>query len=160
MSMLILGLVLVKNIFTGSIYNVNTINDKVKEEIGNLFEEEGKTVVYLADHRAEVKQGKDWGVAFAVRNNVAGTSESALFSYEIVALDMSSNCRGLTKEKAESWIEARRTGSEKLNPGETAYFWVRFIIPEDAPLCIVPFDIIIKKDGQTYAQDGFDMVVK
>ena len=160
MAMLVLGLVLVKNIFSGATYNINTINDKVKQEIGNLFAEEGKSVVYLADHKADIKQGDNWGVAFAVRNNVVGTSQSAVFSYEIVATDISPDCRGLTKEIAQSWIKSRRTDSSSLAPGETGYFLSRLVIPEDAPLCVVPYNIIVKKDGQTYTQDFFDINVK
>ena len=37
MSMLILGLVLVRTIFAGATYNVQQMNDKVKDQINQLF---------------------------------------------------------------------------------------------------------------------------
>jgi hypothetical protein len=160
MSMLILGLILVRNIFTGSIYNVKELNDKVRSEIQKLFAEEGRAVVYLAEGKADIKQGNDWGVAFAFKNLERGTTDSAQFTYEVVAADISATCSGLTKQEAQSWIEARRTGSVTLPPGESTYYIVRFQIPEDAPLCIVPYDIIIKKDGEDYTTAFFDVVVE
>ncbi len=160
MSMLILGLVLVKNIFTSSIYNVKSINDKVKGEIGKLFNEEGKkTVVYLADSKAEVDQGDDWGVAFTIKNIEKGTTKSSTFNYKVIAADIAEDCKGLTKSDAERWIKSRRTNTITLGPGELGYNIVRFSIPETAPLCIVPYNIEVTKDGQQYANDLFDIVV-
>jgi len=160
MSMLILGLVLVKNIFTSSIYNVKSINDKVKGEIGKLFNEEGKkTVVYLADSKAEVDQGGDWGVAFAIKNIEKGTTKSSIFNYRVTSGDISGDCKGLSKSEAENWIKARQTNTITLDPGEMSPNIIRFSIPETAPLCIVPYNIEVTKDGQQYANDFFDIVV-
>ncbi len=161
MSMLILGLVLVQTIFSGSKYNVEQLNEKVKGEIGKLFEEESKSVVYLANHEARVKQGDVWGVAFGFKNLETGTTEAGSFTYEVVAADsFAADCRGLTKATAESWIKSRQAGDSLLPPGDTFYTIVRFEIPQTAPLCIVPYDIIVKKDGQVYVSDFFDLVIE
>jgi len=160
MSMLILGLVLVRTIFVGAKYNIDTINDKVKGEIGKIFEEEGKSVVYLAEHKAAPKQGEDWGVAFAVRNVETGTTASSQFSYEVKAAPLATDCQGLTQQKADSWIKSRRTDTTTLNPGEIGYFIVRFAIPSDAPLCIIPYNIEVKKNNAFYTRDFFDLVIK
>ncbi len=161
MSMLILGLILVKNIFTGSIYNVKSINDKVKEEINNLFDKgEDKSIVYLSERKAEVEQGAEWGVAFAFRNLETGTTQDSTFSYEVVASDLGTDCKGLTKAQAESWIKSRRSNSLSLPPGDKYHTIARFQIPEDAPLCIIPFNIEVKKDGAIYTTDFFDLIIK
>ena len=47
MSMLILGMVLVRNIFSGSSENILQMNDKVKDQINRLFVEDKKPVIYL-----------------------------------------------------------------------------------------------------------------
>ncbi len=161
MSMLILGLVLVQTIFSGSKYNVEQLNEKVKGEIGKLFEEESKSVIYLANHEARVKQGDTFGVAFGFRNLETGSTDSPTFTYEVKASDIS-GCRGLTVQDAESsrWIPVGRTGSVELAPGASEYRIVRFSIPETAPLCILRYDIIIKQDGQTYTTDFFDLVIR
>lgn len=160
MAMLILGLVLVRTIFTGAKYNVDSLNDKVRGEIGKLFEEDGKSVVYLAEHKAEPSQGDEWGVAFAIKNVEKGTSTASTFTYEVKAKDLSKDCKGLTPQKADEWIKARKTGTMTIAPGDIEPVIVRFSIPADAPLCIVPYDIEIKKDGGIYTRDFFDIIVK
>jgi hypothetical protein len=87
MSMLILGLVLVKNIFGGATYNIDTMNEKVKGEISKLFVEDRKTVVYLENSLAKIDQGKSWGIGFAIKNLKRGTADSGDFSYEVVVSD-------------------------------------------------------------------------
>jgi len=102
MSMLILGLVLVRTIFTGATYNVDTLNDKVKSAISGLFEEDGRSVVYLAGRKADVTQGSDWGIAFAFKNLETGTDQASPFRWEIQAAQIPSGCSGLTPSRAES----------------------------------------------------------
>src|SRR3989344_329084 len=73
MSMLILGLVLVRTIFTGAKYNVDQLNKNVEAEINKLFNEQGnKIVFYLPNRQADIKKGTSFGVAFGIRNTVQG----------------------------------------------------------------------------------------
>jgi len=160
MSMLILGLVLVQTIFSGSKYNVEQLNEKVKGEIGKLFEEESRSVVYLANHEARVKQGDIFGVAFAFKNLETGTTKAGQFTYEVKAAAIGDSCKGLTPQIAESWIKSRANGDTSLPPGETYYIIARFEVSETAPLCIVPYDIIVKKDGEVYVTDFFDLNIE
>ena len=163
MSMLILGLVLVKNIFTGSIYNVQSLNDKVKGEIAKLFSEDEtrRSVVYLAENKAEIKQGKEWGIAFSFRNLQTGTSQGSPFSYVITAGDISpDNCRGLDKKQAESWIKVHRTGTVTVAPGQSYDVLTTIQVPTTAPLCLVPYDITIKQGAEAYSTESFVVSVK
>jgi hypothetical protein len=160
MTMLILGLVLVRTIFSGTTDSVNILNDKVRGEINDLFTEESqKSVIRLAGNKARPKQGEDLGVAFGIKNTQKGTTTPSNFQYTVEAEELSADCQGLTKLQADGWIKARKTGGATLNPGETGHFIVSFIIPEDAPLCIIPYNIIITKDAAAYTQDFFDLVV-
>ncbi|MBS3071940.1 hypothetical protein J4408_03040 [Candidatus Pacearchaeota archaeon] len=61
MSMLILGLVLIRNIFTGATDSVNILDDKVQSAIVSLFAEEGTDVAVLLgpDRTAKIKPGSD-----------------------------------------------------------------------------------------------------
>jgi hypothetical protein len=161
MTMLVLGIVLVQNIVGGANDNVSVLNDKVRGEINNLFVEEGqKSVVRLAANVAKPKQGEDFGVAFGIKNTERSTTTSSNFQYTVVAEDLSADCQGLTKLQAESWIKSRKTGGILLNPGETGHFRIGFLVPEDAPLCIVPYNIVITKDAAPYNQDFFDLVIR
>lgn len=159
MSMLILGLILVKNIFTGATYNVNSINDKVRDEIGRLFVENKKTVVYLPNSIAEIEQNNEWGVAFAIKNLNTGTAQASSFSYEVVISDpdATSKC-GISERTIENWISTGRSDTNiDISPGQTFYGLVRFNIPDNAPICTVRFHLNVKADGETYAVDFFDV---
>jgi hypothetical protein len=164
MSMLILGLILVRTIFTGAQYNVETINDKVRDEINKLFVEDEKIVIYLANKKLDIKQGGDWGVAFALKNLKTGETGSLQFKYNtkinMLPADLKESCGGLSIPEAESWIKAGRSGSLSLNPGETGHEIVRFAIPEGAPLCFIRYTIEVidpKIADSLYVSQNFDV---
>ncbi len=160
MSMLILGLVLVKNIFSGATGNVNQMNDKVKDEINKLFVEDKKTVVYLPNQIAEIQQGDDWGIAFAIKNLGKGTSQTSKFNYDVILSDPSVQKKcGVGEREIENWIKTGASESIDIGPGDNLYRIVRFQIPENAPLCTVRFNIVVKKDNEHYATDFFDIEV-
>jgi len=167
MSMLILGLVLVKTIFTGAKYNVDTMNTKVQNEINKLFVEDEKMVVYLANKKLDIKQGEDWGVAFAIKNLIEGSMGSKKFDYEVAVnmdpMELKNSCGGLTIKEAESWIKAGKSSSMSLNPGETGYDLIRFSIPEGAPLCFIRYSITANHpdiSGSDYVSRNFDLNIE
>jgi len=165
MSMLILGLVLVKTIFTGAKYNVDTVNTKVQNEINKLFVEDEKMVVYLSNYELEIKQGEDWGVAFALKNLIEGVATSSRFDYTI-RLDspneVKDNCGGLSEQQALSWIKAGKSGSITLNPGKSDTKIIRMSLPEVAPLCIVRYTIDVEDpEGRgIYVSRSFDLNIQ
>jgi len=161
MSMLILGLVLIKSIFTGAKYNVDQMNNKVKDEINKLFVEDKKTVIYLPNQKAEIQQNDEWGIAFAIKNTAKGTSEAGKFNYDVIVSDpnVAKNC-GVGEREVEDWIETGQSDTINLMPGETYYGIVRFFIPEGSPLCTVRFHLEISKDNvKGWATDFFDVEV-
>ena len=156
MSMLILGLVLIRTIFTGAKYNVDQINNKVQDEINKLFVEDKKIVVYLANNKADIKQGESWGIAFGVKNLIQGVSESAKFSYEVTMAESGCNIK---EKEALSWIKLGQGSSINLAPGQTKVWLVRFEVPDGSPLCMVRYNVDIKSDGQFYTAESFDINV-
>jgi hypothetical protein len=162
MSMLILGLVLIKTIFTGAKYNVDTMNDKVRDEINKLFVENKQMVIYLANQEAKVNQGDSWGVAFGIKNLKTGTAEAGKFTYDVVVnnpSEVKQNC-GINEAEAESWIKAGQSGSIQIAPGGTYSTIIRFQIPETSPLCIVRYNINVKADEEFYTADSFDINIQ
>ncbi len=144
MSMLILGLVLIRNIFRGATDNVDEINEKVKEEIKNLFvDEDERAVLKLTESTAKVEQGSEFGVAFGIRNTERGAVGSQNFQYTTLLDDpnIRTNC-GVTKEIAEKWIKFGQ-GSVAVRPGEVDAERIKIIIPEDSPLCETKYRIVI-----------------
>jgi hypothetical protein len=155
MSMLILGLVLVRNIFTGSIHNVDLLNQKVKGEIEKLFVEEGKKVaVYLPKSEAQVKKGDSFGVAFGVKNTAQGEATAARFSYSVKASDVQRGCQ-LSLQQADTYVTLGGTRSFDLSPGSSEYNLVKIQPPESAPLCEIFYDIIVTTDGQPFENTFF-----
>ena len=158
MTMLILGIVLVRTIFIGAIFNIDIINDNVENEIRKLFiDENDKVTIYLSGGVANVDQGDDWGLAFGIRNVEKGTSQPSTFAWDIRVGSYS--CEGLTPQEAESWILTRKTGSRELLPGQDTFVLVGFQFPETASLCRIPYDLIVTKNGQPYDQVGFDFII-
>ncbi len=160
MSMLILGLVLVKNIFTGSSENILQMNDKVKAQINKLFVEDKRTVVYLPNQIAKIEQNEDWGIAFGIKNLVRGTAEVGKFSYEVTVSDpdVRKKC-GVDEKAIEGWLKTGRSDQMTIAPGDSYFGIVRFFIPENAPLCTFRMHIDVKMDGSAYATDFFDVEV-
>jgi len=161
MTMLTLGLILVKTIFSGAQGNIQSINDKVKNEIDKLFVEDKKTVIYLANQRAEIKQEEEWGIAFGIKNLKKGTASSGKFHYVVKVSDpeINVNC-GINENIANSWIRTGKEDSFYLAPGETYYGIVRFEIPEGSPLCTTRYHLEVDVDGEPYFTDFFDVTVK
>tara|TARA_Y100000310_G_scaffold338253_1_gene427385 strand:+ start:3342 stop:3905 length:564 start_codon:yes stop_codon:yes gene_type:complete len=151
MSMLILGLVLVRTIFTGAQYNVDQLNKNVEAEINKLFNERGeRTIIYLPDNEAEVDKGDSFGIAFGVTNDVQGESTAGNFQYTIKASNIQKQCR-LTEQQADGYLILGDKGSFSLLPGaDPVYRLVKFQAPDTAPLCEVWYDIEVTKDGQPY----------
>ena len=161
MTVLILGLVLVRTIFTSAKYNVDIIDQKIRGEINKLFAEDKRLVVYLPNQKAEIKQGDNWGVAWALKNLNSGTTQSSKLTYEIIASD-TSDCGGLTQTQATDYIVTgqKETAGIPLPPGQTAYEIARINIPQTAPLCTFRYRINAKLDGQDYDSSFFDVTIE
>jgi len=157
MSMLILGLVLVKSIFTGAKYNVDQINDNVKAEINKLFNEKGtKSVIYLPDNQADIKKGESYGVAFSIQNDLRGDSNPKDFRWSVKASSIEKGCQ-LTLEKADSYIILNSDGVVPINPGErlSQPRIISIEVPEEAPLCIIQYDLTIYVENNVYDSNFF-----
>ena len=160
MSMLILGMVLVRNIFTGSSENVLQMNDQVKDQINKLFVEDKRTVVYLPNQIAKIEQNEDWGIAFGIKNLARGTAEAGRFHYDVTVSDPDVRAKcGVDERTIESWIKTGRVDDMTIAPGQSYFGIVRFLVPENAPLCTVRMHIDVTLDNAPYATDFFDVEV-
>jgi len=154
MTVLILGLVLVRTIFKGATGSVNNINQAVKNQINKLFAEDSsrKIVIYPSTRIFTIKKGnKDYlGFAFSIRN--IETTEGK-FTYSVFVNDpnIRKKCN-INIQEAESWIKAGKSGSVSIPPGDVMIDpeFVRFLIPDSAPPCLIRYGINVKKDNQQY----------
>jgi len=161
MSMLILGLVLVRTIFTGAKYNVETMNKKVEAEINKLFVEDQRAVIYLPNRIAEIKQGGEYGLGFGIQNSIA--TQKFRWNTLVDDVNIRKKC-GVNENEAEDWITTGGSGSVDVASGQQYFDIIRFNIPEgevsDISKCIVRYKIIIKQeDGSPYETIPFDIDV-
>jgi hypothetical protein len=150
MAVLVLGLVLVRTIFTSSIENVKAIDENIKSQIQVLFAEDSskKVVIYPADRGIKVKKGDSGGFAFSIRNI---GFETGTFEYQVSAVEIAHTCQ-MSLAQADSLIILGRSGSFQIPSGDILEFpvHVNFEIPEEAPLCSINYGLDVKKDGETY----------
>ena len=165
MTVLILGLVLVRTIFTGAIENVESIDQSIKNEINKLFSEDDsrKIIIFPPTRQITIKKGneKNPGFAFSIRNVEITEGK---FTYEVFANDpdLRNRCN-LNIQEIESWIQVGRTGSITIPPGSSMIDpeHVRFFIPESAPPCTVRYGIDVEKDRVQYGTTiSIDLTVK
>ncbi len=154
MAMLILGIMLVRNIFFVSQKSVNTLNDQITAEINKLFGEDKKLVIYPSTKQIEVGRGKQEGFAIGIKNKLSGSSgTNALFSYEIIPVsDVEKDC-GITKEEVLSLFVAGANKGENIPIpiGESDPVLILFETKENDPICTVRFRVDVKANGNNYA---------
>jgi len=86
MAMLILGLVLVRSIFSLGTESVDTLSEKVKGEITSIFTEEGsKIAIRLGSNRiAKIESGtNDFGIALGAKTNSGDPASSKNLQYAL-----------------------------------------------------------------------------
>ena len=148
MSVLVLGLVLIRNIFTGATDSVNDLGDKVRGEINNLFADEGDNVV--------VKLGSDFGVAIGASTYDGSASSRTRLKYKV----------SLGTEKDDCVEKIGRANTEKLinqeigtwlnfddYDGPNSYAIISFNIPKGTTLCTQKILIDVKDENQPAGSD-------
>jgi hypothetical protein len=158
MSMLILGLVLIKNIFIGVNENVLSVNDKVKGEINKLFTDENRVVVSTNNGIVNVKVGQAWGIPFGIKNDL---SEQA-FKWEVKLDQPDAKTRCKTTSNPQSWVSTGGTGSRVISSNGNEVDIIIFKIPSgevmDVPNCLVRYVLEVKKaDGGAYQTIAFNV---
>ncbi len=141
MSMLILGLVLVQKIFFGATDSVDTLNDKVKAEITNLFtKEDSKIGIKLgADKTAKIKQGStNFGIGVGARTNNGNPVSQMQLQYKLELTNPNNqNCRNFQDYIKFHTFSGSSTGYQSFEDAEAdkGFVVLRFDIPEAVGEC-------------------------
>ncbi len=160
MSVLILGIFLVQNIFKSAKGAVDLTDEQLKNEINKLFAEDKKLAVYPGNRLVEIKQEEVDGVGIGIKNLLKGAEGTKTFSYEVILAD-SSNCGANSESAVSKWIKTGRTESGIPIPvGDLSIQKVTFEIPTGTPLCIARFRINVNTEGAAYATEFFDISVQ
>ena len=164
MSMLILGIVLIRNIFSGATESVRNIDTGVKSEINKLFSEnqDRKLVLFPDSGIVKLKQGsQDEGFAISIRNTDVNNH---IYSYR-VSLEEQGNCpTGLTNDLSSGFAQII-TGGEINNlelPRSTAMEEprkVRLGISDTAPACTFSLKVEVSQEGSIYQTDFMEVEI-
>ena len=141
-------------------YNVETMNRKVEADINKLFVVGQRTIFYLPNRVAEIKQGEAYGVAYGIRN-VLDTQKFS-WQFKVADEDLNNKC-GVNNVKANSWIITGREGKVTLKNNEIHADIVRIKVPEgsvsDISTCVIRYELVViqEEDGGIYEVEIFDV---
>jgi|TARA_Y100000310_G_C20484634_1_gene716302 hypothetical protein len=166
MSMLILGLVLVKTIFTGSTAAIGQLNDKVQGEISSLFVEEGKDIVVMTSdrsNRVKVKPGdsSDVGIGMLTPDGSAVGSLTRLQYKMTLDTNTQDNCVGtIGVSRAEDLFITNIGIYNNVDAfdGSSAFALVEISVPKGTEKCTQKVHVEVKDTNvgpQNYAADFF-----
>jgi len=154
MTMLILGIVLVRSIMCGAVGLTGEINKRVTGEINKLFEARGGEVQCVG-------AGEEAVIMVPGKTNIVYCSVKAdkEAEYEIKVKSMTGN---ILKEKdLEKWVVGDNTFKKRIAPSdESAQKFLRLQIPDNAARDIVTIEIEIYKDGTLIASPTLDFEIK
>ncbi len=157
-TLLVLGVVFVKSIFTSAKSVVDLTDEQLRDEVNKLFSEEHALVIYPGTKYIEIKQDSVEAIGFGIKNLQQGAAGENTFSYQVSASDVE-NC-GISEETAESWIVVGKAEDDIGIPiGGYVARKIRFQIPLGSPLCIARFKIEVETDGSIYGSDFFDVKI-
>lgn len=164
MSMLILGLILVRTIFTGATSSVDDLNDKVTNALASLFAEEGEDVIVKLgpDQTAKIKPDSgDFGVAIGSRTLDGSPTTRERLQYTLKLEESSGqNCVSqLTKAKVVSMFKTaldKPLSFDKFD-GSTAFARIIISIPKGTSTCTqkVFIDVMDTKTNQNVGGNFF-----
>lgn len=162
-TMLILGVVLIKNIFFSATSVVDLTDQQLRSEVNKLFSEDSKIAIYPSTKLVEIKQDAINGVGVGIKNLLTGSSSETIFNYEVLISDpdLATKCNGIAEEEVLGWISAGKAGKDILIPsGDYSAQMIRFEIPVGAPLCTIRFRVNVYAGENPYSSDFFDIKIK
>ncbi len=142
MSMLILGLVLIRGIFTGATESVDTLDEKVKNEISGLFADGSANVIVKlgSDKTAKIKPDTpNFGIGIGARTNDGSPVDRNTLKYKLT-LDTSSdkNCaRVLGVKKTEDLFVTSLNQQSSFDDydGSNAFARIILSVPKGTTSC-------------------------
>src|SRR3989344_530994 len=166
MSMLILGLVLVKNIFSIATDSVDKIDDKVQGEITKLFTQETSNVVVKlgAGKTIDVKPGDDKvGIAIGART-VDGSKINKIdrLNYKLTLEPGGKNCNTPNRLGAKTgdlfFTPLNAPNSFDTIDGSNAFALIILTIPEGTASCLQKVKVEVRDTDPSAIASGSNLV--
>lgn len=161
-SVLILGLVLIQNIFKSGKRVVDLTDAQLSEEINKLFGSEDRVSMYPGSRHIELSQGEVDGFGFGIQNLLTGGGTRE-FSYDVLVAspsDLARNCN-TDEETVYNWISTGKSEEAiRVASGDKTTRKVLMTIPPGSPLCTFRLKVNVDVDGEGYASDFMDITIK
>ncbi|MEK6792962.1 MAG: hypothetical protein AABX96_02415 [Nanoarchaeota archaeon] len=161
MSMLVLGLVLVRTIFKGSTESVDALNDQVMGEIRNIFgKESGNLVIKLGSTDSiKVKPGADpFKVAIGAQHPDGATATRGVLLYKVYLDEKSNgNCfKILGKQRAENIFITPLNVWNDFDEfsGSNSFALIEMKIPDGTSSCTQKVYVDMKLKEEAEANSG------
>ncbi|MFA5953814.1 MAG: hypothetical protein WC812_04440 [Candidatus Pacearchaeota archaeon] len=162
--LLVLGIFFIQRIFSSGTNAIDQIDSQVQSEINKIFTEEGKTLaIYPSSRQITLKTGDDpKGFAFSYKNDI---NEKQIFEYTVYAeknFDYTTKCgSGFTEAQANGFL-VTNAGSFTLQANQQMDLpgLVLFGIPENAPACTIPYNLVIEGDKDSGSSANIFVTIK
>ncbi|MEK6913150.1 MAG: hypothetical protein AABW47_00575 [Nanoarchaeota archaeon] len=157
-TLLILGVVLIKNIFTVAKGTVDLTEQQMRNEINKLFADDKEVVIFPGTRLVEIKQGTSDGVLLGIKNLGNDKDE---YSYSTRA-EIGKNCpSSFTEQKAMDLIILGETGDKIiLESGGDTYKRISFEIPVSTPLCTIGYSVAVTSQNERNFDESFEIHIK
>jgi len=164
MTMLILGLVLVRTIFVTSTESVNDLDQKIKNEISALFTDIGDDVLIKlgADKTAKIKPSTDsFGIAIGARTLDGSQTDRERLKYKLTLEEANGkNCMSILGQKNTANLfttSLNKQLSFDSFQGANAFARVQLVIPKGTAVCTqkVFVDVTDTKDNSMVGGNFF-----
>ena len=156
MTMLILGIVLVRSIMCGAIGLTGEVNKNVRSEINKLFESTAGEVVCLGsgDKPVSLIPGGDPDIIYCAIKAPA----SAKYKIRVVPETLKGS---ISKDKIKNWVDGAQSWEGTVAPGDDLPKKVlRLNVPDNAAEENVRMQLDISKDGEPLSTQDLDFTVK
>lgn len=162
MTVLILGLVLVRNIFGSATKVIDLTDSQLTEEVNKLFGEDKGVVVYPASRRVEIEQDDIDGFGVGIKNLIGGAVGANTFSYEVLVSDpyLQQKC-GVNENTVLGWIVTGRAENDiPIASGDKSTQRVILNIPKGSPLCTFRLRVNVDSSQGFYGTEFMDVTIK
>lgn len=160
-SMLVLGLVLIRTIFKSATSVADMSDEQLKNQMSKLYGSDSKLIVYPDSKEVFISVSEGNGkFGFAIVNGEQGTSRNAKFSYTISVVEstVQKNCNGATAQEMLDKIVTPITDKDILiASGDQSEQIVRLQVAQGDSLCLVRYRIDVALNGEPYASEQMDV---
>lgn len=144
-TMLILGLVLVRTIMCGAVNLAATTNEGALDQINKLFSESS------SEDYTCMGSGTSLMAVIPGKNNLVGcgfkSTTPTTFTYEYKIEYAADSAGNNIQSQVQSWIRDTMTGTVSVTPGMTSMGRILMAIPSDAPEGSIKIKATITKQG-------------